>query len=138
MEQTFDPERRTVTCPHAKKVNGVIPGRSGVICGVMEADQARADSILEGAPVGVFISAGDDPSTWATLCTGQGDPVVDPDHLREREFGMGHYSGCPIFLASLQIAALERAFAPKDRPATVAGATAPMVVDPGDIESMGG
>lgn len=82
------------------------------MCGVMERDQARADPILEGAPVGVFISERDDPSTYHNLCAGAGAPVLSPDELPWRAFGQGHYSACPIFAAALEIRETERLFAP--------------------------
>lgn len=105
----------TPVCPHAEKVEGATPASAGVICGVMRDDQRRADSILEGAPVGVFISVKDDPSTLANLCCGQGEPVLSPDDLPNREFGQGHYSACPIYAAAQEIKAAERVFAAPDR-----------------------
>lgn len=105
-----------VTCPHGHFVEGVVREMSGCVCGVMAFDQARADPILEGAPVGVFVSVGDDPSTFFNLCAGQGGPVIDPDELPMRRFGEGHYSACPIHLAQLEITRAERVFAAPERP----------------------
>lgn len=95
------------TCPHARPIGGADAASAGVVCGAMERDQARADPILEGAPVGVVIQLKDDPSTLGNLCCGQGDPVPDPDHLRHRRFGDGHYTACPIFLADREIRQVE-------------------------------
>lgn len=128
-------------CPHARKVSGATPGDAGVICGVMERDQARADRILEGAPVGVFITVRDDPSTIANLCAGRGDPVLSPDDLPRRPFGMGHYSGCPIFAAELEVREAEaRVFAAPDRSEAPpperrpGGAPLPGFMDEGELE----
>lgn len=106
------PDELTPVCPYARKVEGSTPGLGGVICGVMENDAKRADPILEGAPIGVFISAGDDPSTLANLCCGKGEPVLSPDDLPARPFGYGHYSACPVYAAGKEISEAERAFAP--------------------------
>lgn len=111
-------------CPHARLVEGVTVAHSGVVCGVMEADAARADSILEGSPVGVFIELGSDPSTIINLCCGQGEPLLSPDDLPSRPYGMGHYTGCPIFAADRELSALERTYAyerPEGKPANVPG-----------------
>lgn len=102
-------------CPHARKIAGTTPDQAGVVCGVMEADQARADPILEGAPIGVVLRAHTDPSVLGNLCCGHGEPVVDPDDLRHRAFGQGHYTGCPVHIAGEEIKATERAFAPVAR-----------------------
>lgn len=124
---------RPIVCPHARRVEGAAPGLGGVICGVMERDQQRADPILEGAPVGVFISEGDDPSTYMNLCTGQGAPVLDPDELPLREFGMGHYTACPIHVAGMEVTAAERLFAPSDPGESVAAFSGPGA-DVGELE----
>lgn len=102
----------------ARKVEGVTPGTGGVICGVLERDQQRADPILEGAPVSVFIQARTDPSMIENFCAGQGDPLTDPDQMANRRYGQGHYTGCPIWAAGVEINNAERAFAPRERPET--------------------
>jgi hypothetical protein len=81
----------------------------------MEADAARADPILEGAPTGVMISERDDPSTFLNFCTGTGEPLADPDDLTDRSYGDGHYTGCPIWAAGRELDALGRAFSPPER-----------------------
>ena len=103
-------------CPYARAIGGVDAATAGVVCGAMEADQARADPILEGAPVGVVIRAVDNSSTLANLCCGQGEPVADPDDLRAREYGQGHYTACPIWCASKEITAMERLFGEDEAP----------------------
>jgi len=103
-------------CPHARPVQGATPEQGGCVCKVMEADQARADSILEGL-VPVFIRLADDPSTYFNLCAGQGEPVTTPEDLLTREFGDGHYTGCPVFAAQRELSNAERAFAPEERAA---------------------
>lgn len=109
-------EDQPVRCPHARAVAGATPGDGGCVCVVMERDQARADPILEGAPVGVFISKRDDPSTYFNLCAGAGEPVLSPDDLPDRRFGQGHFSACPIFAADKEIReANARIFAPEAR-----------------------
>lgn len=95
-------------CPHARKVTGSSPGMGGVVCGVMERDAMRADPILEGAPIGVFVSEGEDPSTLMNMCCGQGAPIVDLAALPERDFGQGHYSACPIYEAGQSISEWEK------------------------------
>jgi hypothetical protein len=111
----------TPVCPYARKQEGATPGDGGVICSVMEEDAKRADPILEGAPVGVFIRVREDPSTIANLCAGTGEPILDPDNPPPREFGKGHHTGCPIFCAGREIEqaqkAMERAFKAPDRDA---------------------
>lgn len=77
----------------------------------MEADQRRADSILEGAPVGVFITEREDPSTFHFLCCGTAAPSPHPDAEPVQ-----HYTSCPIWAAGLEIKEAERAFAPPARP----------------------
>lgn len=102
-------------CPFARKITGATPSEAGVVCGVMEADQARADPILEGAPIPVVIRAHSDPSTLMNFCCGRGEPVLSPDDLRFRELGQGHHTGCPVYVAGHEIRAVERAFAPEVR-----------------------
>jgi hypothetical protein len=95
----------------------------------MESDAQRADPLLEGAPVGVFISKRDDPSTFLNFCAGQGEPLIDPDAMADRRMGEGHYTGCPIWAAAQEMNELDsylkqRLFAPEKRPevdAEVAG-----------------
>lgn len=82
-----------------------------MICGVMERDARRADPILEGAPVGVFISAREDPSTLRFLCCGRDAPSLSPDAEPVR-----HYTSCPVWAAGQELDAAERAFAPASRP----------------------
>lgn len=92
-------------CPHARAVQGVTPGDSGVICGAMERDQARADRILEGAPVGVYVKAREDPSTLFNFCCGTAPPSPHPDQV------VAHHTSCPIFAADREIADAERMYA---------------------------
>lgn len=75
-----------------------------MVCRVIQQDARRADPILEGAPVGEVIRWRESPSFLANLCCGQGPPVAGPDsELRDREFGQGHHSACPIYSAGREI-----------------------------------
>lgn len=104
-----------IQCPHARYVAGATDGDGGIVCGAMERDQARADRILEGAPVGVFVSIKDDLGTLLNFCCGAGPPMTDPDDMANREFGQGHYTGCPIWAADREVGQAERMF-PFERP----------------------
>lgn len=115
---------RTV-CPAAREVEGAAPGLGGCVCTIMEADAERADPILEGAPIGVFISERDDPSTFYRLCCGGEPPVTDLDAAIERARAEevpipASYTACPIWAAGQEITAFERAFKPEPRPEPVA------------------
>lgn len=123
------PEVPKPRCPEATFVEGASPAEGGCVCGVMERDQKRADPILEGAPVGIFIRIAEDPSTYFNLCAGQGDPLVSPDDLPNRSWGQGHYSGCPIYAASVELKELDRLFAPEPTPETETGEVSGAVVD---------
>lgn len=79
------------------------------MCGAMERDAARADRILEGAPVGVFLSVKDDPSTILHFCCGTQAPSPDPDGEP-----VAHFSSCPVYLADHEIEQAERAFAMRE------------------------
>lgn len=92
-------------CPHARLVEGATPGDGGVICGAMERDRARADHILEGAPVGVFVKLREDPSTLLNFCCGTAAPAPTPDQV------VAHHTSCPVFAADREIGEAERAFA---------------------------
>lgn len=122
------------TCPNARRVEGATPALGGCVCTAMEADRAKADSVLEGAPVGVMIRVKDDPSTYFNLCAGQGQPVTTPEDLQDRGWGQGHYTGCPVYAATVELAAAERAFAPKERAPTSAGGVGPERVTADDLE----
>jgi hypothetical protein len=97
-------------CPHARYVSTELSDPK-IVCGVMERDQERADPIMEGAPVGVIISARDDASTFFAWCTGDGEPTTDPDRPTM------HHSACPIFAAEKEWNEVERLFGPVERPA---------------------
>ena len=107
-----------VTCPVGRKVEGAVPAEGGCVCRVMEMDQARADPILEGAPVGVFVTAKDDPHTFFGWCagtasmTGGTDPRQTPDYDRDAPYD--HFSACPIFQAAEDWNLVERLFALDD------------------------
>lgn len=115
-----DADRIEPVCPYARKIGGATPRDGGVICTVMERDAQRADPILEGAPVGVYVKWADDPSILANLCYGQGEPLTNPDELATRDFGDGHYSGCPIYCAGREVefatAEGKRAFGAPEQP----------------------
>lgn len=96
-------------CPHARYVS-TEPSDPRIICGVMERDQARADPVMEGSPVGVVVSARKDPSTFFGFCTAEGAPTTDPDRLA------AHYTACPIFAAEREWNAIERLFGEVRRP----------------------
>lgn len=103
-------------CPAARVVQGATPAQCGVVCSVMEADSKRADPILEGAPIGVFISAKDDPTTLAAFCFGTAQPQPDPDVV------VAHYTSCPVWAAGREIEGAQRAFAmERVKPAAVPG-----------------
>lgn len=93
------------TCPAARVVQGATLGDSGVICGVMEDDAKRADPILEGAPIGVFVRLCENPRTLARFCFGTAQPTPDPDVITD------HYTSCPVYAAGKEIHGMERAFA---------------------------
>lgn len=97
-------------CPAAEFVEGATPAEGGCRCRIMELDQKRADRILEGAPVGEFISAKDDPHTYFGWCAGDGQPVADPDQIAN------HYTSCPIFQAAKEWDFVERLFGAPERP----------------------
>lgn len=83
----------------------------------MERDQARADPMLEGAPVPVLIRIAEDPSTYFNFCAGQGEPLTDPDQMMQREWGEGHYTGCPVYAAAREMDHIsDRLFAPEREP----------------------
>lgn len=100
------------TCPHARRVEGAEPGAGGIICGVIEADENRADSILEGTHTGPFLRERDDPSMIAHLCCGTEPPSAHPDS----EDASAHYTSCPYFRANVEIRLLGdgRTFAAPD------------------------
>ena len=97
-------ETPCVTCPAGRLIHEPL----SVVCRIMEEDQERRDSILEGAPVGVQIKAEDDPSTFWGFCCGTATPSLHPDRDP-----VAHYTSCPIWAAGQEIAAYERAFAPE-------------------------
>ncbi|HEX7088754.1 MAG TPA: hypothetical protein VF192_01390 [Longimicrobiales bacterium] len=104
---TTEPELPRPRCPAAEYVAGATINESGCRCRIMELDQARADPILEGAPVGVFISAREDPHTYFGFCAGDGQPTSDPDVVTN------HYTACPIYAAAKDWDVVERLFAPE-------------------------
>jgi hypothetical protein len=105
----------TPVCPAARSFEGATPGDGGVVCTVMERDQARADSILEGSPIGVELRWRTDPSTLAAFCYGEGPPSSSEDPSQ-------HYTACPIWCAGKDIDLVERAFsAPEARNPEVPG-----------------
>lgn len=108
-------ETPEVRCPAGRLINDPL----GCVCRIMEEDQSRRDSVLEGAPVGVFISAREDPSTFAFFCCGDAVPSTSPD-----ADPVAHYTSCPIWAAGQEITAAERAFAPPVRPEVGDGADA--------------
>jgi hypothetical protein len=110
------PER--AECPAARVVQGATPGACGVVCGIMERDSRRADRILEGSPVGVFVSAENDPKTLANFCFGTAAPTPDPDTV------VSHHTSCPVWIAGKEIDAQERTFklhVPDTKPRDVPG-----------------
>ncbi len=89
----------------------------------MRRDAERADSILEGAPTGVVISALDDPKTFWGFCCGPDDPPQDVDEAyRLAEAGEKtlpcNYHCCPIYRAGQDVDAAERVFEAAERPPT--------------------
>lgn len=98
------PMKELVRCPAAIPVEGAAPGEGGVTCAIMEHDQARADGILEGAPVGVFISETHDLMQLVTFCCGEGRPAEGPDDMTP------HHTACPIFLAAQEWDGVKRLF----------------------------
>lgn len=99
------PMKDLVRCPAAQPVEGSSPGNGGVTCAIMQHDQARADGILEGAPVGVFVSERDDLMQLVTFCCGDGPP------LDEVEGDMTpHHTACPIFQAAQEWDGVTRLF----------------------------
>lgn len=125
-------------CPEARFVEGATPADGGCVCGVMEHDQKRADPLLEGAPVGVFIRLAEDPSTYFNFCAGAGEPLADPDDLINRAFGMGHYTGCPIYAAARELDHLDRLFKPPERPDTSDEHTGPQEFTAEEVEWLAG
>lgn len=104
----------------------------------MEFDAQRADPLLEGAPVGVFISKRDDPSTFVNFCAGQGEPLTDPDKMAERRMGEGHYTACPIWAAAQELTELdrflkERTFKPEFEPEVASASGAGFSVGPQEV-----
>jgi hypothetical protein len=95
-------------CPGARKIEGAAPQEGGVVCVIKEMDAEKADPILEGTPTGVVIRWGEDPLTLLNVCCGQGEPMTDPDDMRNREMGKGHYTGCPIWAAAQEWNLVER------------------------------
>lgn len=87
------------SCPAAQPIRGATDAASGCVCGVMLNDSRRADSILEGAPIGVHIAALQDPSTLIRWCFGDGLPAVAPD----RTPWVAHYTTCPVWLAEKEL-----------------------------------
>lgn len=98
-----------VVCPAAAKVEGATPAEGGCRCRIMELDSKQADPVLEGAPIGVFISAREDPHTFFGWCAGDGQPAADPEQIAN------HYTSCPVFQAAKDWDLVKRLFAP-DRP----------------------
>jgi hypothetical protein len=94
--------RRGCQCPHGQLVEGPSLMEGKVICGVMRADQERADSILEGAPIGVVLTMRDDPSMVFGFCLGDEAPVSHPDEQRGGRIPR-HYTACPIYAADKEI-----------------------------------
>lgn len=76
----------------------------------MQRDAERADPIMEGAPVGIVITARDDPSVFFGFCCGTGMPTNDPDKLVQ------HYSACPIYAADSEWERGKRLFAASATP----------------------
>jgi hypothetical protein len=93
-----------VRCPAGRLITEPL----SCVCRIMEEDQDRRDSVLEGAPVGVQITAADDASTFFNFCCGEGVPSDNPDSDPRP-----HYTSCPIWAAGQEIEAAKRAFAPE-------------------------
>jgi hypothetical protein len=89
-------------CPHGRLVHGATLLDGKVICGVMEADHARADRILEGAPIGVVLSMHEDPSMVFGFCLGDDAPATNADEQRGGRIPR-HYTACPIYAADKDI-----------------------------------
>jgi hypothetical protein len=87
------------SCPAAVPIRGATDYASGCLCGVMLNDSRRADSILEGSPIGVHIAALTDPSTLIKWCFGDGLPQVDPD----ANAYVASYTTCPVWLAEWEV-----------------------------------
>jgi hypothetical protein len=103
-----------VRCPHGRLIER--QGVPTVVCGAMERDQARADRILEGSPVGVLVSARNDPTTFFGFCCGEDEAPNDPAAALEDRI-RAHFSCCPVFLADREITSMEdRLFKTSRRP----------------------
>lgn len=111
-------------CPAARKFEGATPADGGVICVLKEIDAKRADPILEGTPTGVVLRFREDAASLINFCCGQGEPMADPDEMAHREFGKGHYTGCPIWAAGKDLDLVDRAWEMRRRrPSAVPGLT---------------
>lgn len=113
------------TCPAASVIGSGPKGAPAIKCGIMERDQAKADRILEGAPVGVVLSAVDDTSQVFGFCCGTDDPPTDRDAAYAAAEAGGrlpcHHSLCPIWAAAEEWdEGLERLFGAPERPETEA------------------
>lgn len=111
-------------CPGARQIEGATPADGGVVCVIKEMDAAKADQILEGSPTGIVIRWGEDPLTLLNFCCGQGEPLVSPDDMANREVGKGHYTGCPIWAAAEEWNLVERLYKLDDartRPRAIPG-----------------
>src|SRR5438477_9807787 len=114
-------------CPHASLVDSD-PADPKIKCGPMARDAERVDKLMEGAPVGVVVSARDDPSVFFGFCCGTGSPTTDPDRLVQ------HYSACPIFAADREwsegMRLFERSETPMDALLAVNGPGAQVAAEP--------
>lgn len=97
---------KTPSCPAALIVEGAVPARSGIVCGVIANDRRREDGVgmnagqlavaREGGDGDVFLSLVGDPSTVKNLCCGDALPVL---HDGEHAGGRDTYSYCPVWQA---------------------------------------
>jgi hypothetical protein len=98
--------KRGARCWAATTVEGASPECSGVLCGVIALDRAKADGIgmspgqlaqaRSGGAGDVFLSIEKDPSTVERLCCGDGMPVINDLSVGgNRE----SYTYCPVWQA---------------------------------------
>jgi hypothetical protein len=82
-------------CPAAEALAGPPMSGPSVVCRVMAAEDARADSILEGMVGGRLITDLDQGTILRGFCCGPGLPrFTDTDKPR------GHYTFCPVWEAA--------------------------------------
>lgn len=79
-------------------IAGPVGSGPSTVCGVMQREQGRIDSILEGIEKGVLNTLREDPSIVMNMCcgdalpvTGDGDPEVEVRHA--------HYTNCEVWQA---------------------------------------